>query len=360
MQRKHLTRWAALVAVSSLVGAGTAAFFTDSETSASNSIVDGTLDLTLGGPSQTTPAVLTDRAPGDSGSHTFSLTNDGSLTGYLSFSLEQVADTENGCNEAETSPAPVGEGPDCNLDDNGELDEKLDVDVSVSDLATPYEGILDAHYGEVRDLGSLAAGASRIVTVDWTLPGATTGNEIQSDGATFTLNATLHQNPLLSAFGFEDGTLDGWTADPTTLVTASGVVDKQLVGGPLVTFSPQEGDFFALLEAGQQNVYTTLSRSFTVSAGQTVNGQTFFQAGDYTGSGYNDDGRVIVVDPDGITETVLFSANVDGVGSYNSTGWQPLTHTFTAAGTYVLKAQVRNIGDSGFPSYLGLDAVNVG
>ena len=64
------------------VGMGTMAYFSDTETSNGNTFTAGTLDLTLG-ESGGAPISLTNMAPGDTASGTITVTNDGSLAGWL-------------------------------------------------------------------------------------------------------------------------------------------------------------------------------------------------------------------------------------------------------------------------------------
>jgi hypothetical protein len=150
--------------------------------------------------------------------------------------------------------------------------------------------------------------------------------------------------------GFETGSLTHWTA---TLAggSASAVSSHDAVSGP--TYHPVEGDFFALLEAGNVNIYQTISQRFVAGAGDILSGWAFFDAGDY--SPYDDSGYVRIVE----TGATLFEKKVADVGDYGQTPWTYWTYTFGSSGTFTLEAGVRNHQDSSFNSYVGVDDVRL-
>ena len=80
--KKILFSLVALMLVIGLVGAGTSAYFSDTETSSSNTFTAGTLDLTLT-ESAVAPISLTNMKPGDTASGTITVKNVGSLPGKL-------------------------------------------------------------------------------------------------------------------------------------------------------------------------------------------------------------------------------------------------------------------------------------
>lgn len=147
---------------------------------------------------------------------------------------------------------------------------------------------------------------------------------------------------------FETGDLTGWTPNSPTLVTVA--TDYQSYG-PL--FTPVDGSYFALLFAGLGNVYTTLSQTFVVNAGDILTGSAFFQANDHLP--LDDDAYVRIVQ----NGHILFQSSVSDVGNFGNTPWTSFTYVFPSGGTYTLEAGVRNIGDAAFSSVIGLDDVRL-
>ena len=81
-RRRVLGGLATVGAGSAAAGAGTMAYFSDSESSADNQVTAGTLDLTVdGGDADVSFFTETNVAPGDTGQATLPLSNVGSLTG---------------------------------------------------------------------------------------------------------------------------------------------------------------------------------------------------------------------------------------------------------------------------------------
>jgi hypothetical protein len=161
--------------------------------------------------------------------------------------------------------------------------------------------------------------------------------------------------------GFETGDLSGWTTTgaPNGLATGTATVETSFTcpnGNCFgTTVSPVEGSKFALLTAGDGEVYTTLSQTFAAGAGETIIGQARFlsQAATNT-TAFNDQAQVVIKDASN-TEVTVFSAQ----SATNSTPWTQWQHTFSAAGTYTVEARVKNGGDHISPSRLALDAVSL-
>lgn len=155
--------------------------------------------------------------------------------------------------------------------------------------------------------------------------------------------------------GFEAGDLTGWTfVDRSARVATTAL--KLGEGGE---WSPAEGDYFAILETGNElaGVYRLLSQSFSVLAGQTLSLYAFFDAGDYLP--FNDDGYVKLIDTGTGIPTTLYAKSVLDVGNAGSHGWQHLTYTFSSSGNYQIEAGVRNVEDSDVASWIGLDGVSL-
>ncbi|MBM4069826.1 MAG: hypothetical protein FJ271_12865 [Planctomycetes bacterium] len=158
---------------------------------------------------------------------------------------------------------------------------------------------------------------------------------------------TAQGNPVsLLNPGFENG-LAGWTQTTSggNISTVGSYQGDQL-------YTATQGSRFALMQSGTVNQYVSVSQTFTAQAGQTVSGHAFFDTTDYLP--YNDDGRVLLKSGSTVIAT-LFSKSVSQVGNYGSTSWTSWQFTFATTGTYTLEAGVRNVGDSGVASYLGLD-----
>ena len=121
--------------VLAIIGGGTWAYFNDTEATTGNSFTAGTLNLvpstsgtgpagkytvTAGGDGINGNVAFVRLAPGDSGSVTWTLTNNGNLDGTLTMA-STVTFAENGSNEPETAVAGNNNGG------NGDLDEYMGV-----------------------------------------------------------------------------------------------------------------------------------------------------------------------------------------------------------------------------------------
>ena len=93
--KKILGLTIAALLVMAMVGGGTWAYFSDTETSGANVLSAGTLDLTLGG--ATAPFSIAGMKPGDSGDPevSWTLTQSGSLSGNLTIAMGTVTNNEN-------------------------------------------------------------------------------------------------------------------------------------------------------------------------------------------------------------------------------------------------------------------------
>ncbi|GAA0652573.1 TasA family protein [Salarchaeum japonicum] len=164
-------------------GAGTMAYFSDTETSTDNTVSAGTLDLQLDdGDSDVTLVEVSEAAPGDSGSTTLNVSNNGTIDGTLSIDFD-VSSAENGIVEPE-------EGVD-NSPSDSELPENLQVKLTSDDA--PNVGWVNASdLGTYSEFATLEAGEEVEYTVEWRIV-SDAGNEIQSDSATVNATITLDQ-----------------------------------------------------------------------------------------------------------------------------------------------------------------------
>ena len=179
------------------IGAGTWAYFSDTETSSGNYIAAGTLDLKLGDYDTDTwyedPNVpsytVEDVYPGWSDWLDFDALNDGSIDGDL---YMKVTYTEAGGD----NPEPEGTPDDPVLDDN--LCVAITIDGSPLDLSA-YDDNSDGcvSLSEIADqyisLGDLVAGTYKNIRIDVNIP-SDVGNEIQGDTLTIDVEFKLMQD----------------------------------------------------------------------------------------------------------------------------------------------------------------------
>jgi len=143
---------------------------------------------------------------------------------------------------------------------------------------------------------------------------------------------------------FEPGDLSGWS----TSIPSGGFADVRVSYG---SYAAVDGSYFALLKTNGGGSFTTVSQTFSASAGDKISGQAFFYTIDYMP--FNDNAQVEIISGGSVVATV-FSANVSTGGSTPWTYWE---YTFTAADTYTVEARVANWFDSAVDSHMGLDAV---
>jgi spore coat-associated protein N len=177
-----------------VVGAGTFAYYSDTETSANNTFTAGTLDLEVksGGSwfnGTTVPsinaefdAMVNNLKPGDAGAITIPVKNSGSLPGTPSLKFYNLAET------AGVNPEPEGSP------DTADLAGKIDVVVKY-DGTNVGSGTLASLAGTVltAPAGSLGSGAEKAWTVELSIDGASVGNEIMGDTATVDVEFGLVQ-----------------------------------------------------------------------------------------------------------------------------------------------------------------------
>lgn len=167
--------------------------------------------------------------------------------------------------------------------------------------------------------------------------------------------------------GFESN-LDDWTADDdfvaiTNIFYHRVPADAAERGDDLIAvlppYDPVEGDFFAVLSAGDQFAepdtgVVTLQQTFHTDGG-LFRGFAAFSSGDY--APYLDFGYVKLIGPGGATRT-LFSSGVGSVGDYGRTPWIEIGAEL-AAGDYLIEAGIANVGDDLQSSFLLLDGFSV-
>ncbi len=213
MKRSILLSVLVIGAVAALVGAGSWATFSDTETSEDNIVSTGSLNLqvgtTTGGPENcqytdpwTGPLfTMTDAAPGDSEEVTICLKNDGSMAGNLVTTFSPVQDVEVGnCAEPESSAGDTT----CNDEDAGELAQFVNVVIwADDDCDNVQDGVEFVFFnGPATGLSGLIIPASGQITYnpgDQACVGAkatvssSADNKAQTDKVTVDVTFTLTQ-----------------------------------------------------------------------------------------------------------------------------------------------------------------------
>lgn len=209
MKKKVLFAVLGLLIVASLAGAGTFAYFTDTEKSTNNTMVAGTLDLTV---DSTDAAVTTvdvfNKAPGDSGVGTTVLKNVGSLEGELEITMSAITNTEStGTTEYEGDGDPGELGAYLKMvlwidvDKSGTFNSG-DVELLSDGTVAAYDAVnntaltydiannYDSDSWDVAE--TMAAGAEDNFVISWEIPTGT-GNSIQGDSMSFDVSFLLEQ-----------------------------------------------------------------------------------------------------------------------------------------------------------------------
>jgi len=193
----------ALVLIIGLVGAGTYAYFSDTESSVDNTLTAGTLDLNIeGGDVAITTFDVSNVAPGDNGTASSTLLNSGSLAGELDIATSGI----------DNVPGVGGEygGGSGELGANAEIAIYLDIDqtgtrtagdVGLQSNGTTYDptgglqyDIIDNYANEFWNavVAAMAASAQDDIIVLWDVP-TDTGNDVQGDSVSFNITFTLEQ-----------------------------------------------------------------------------------------------------------------------------------------------------------------------
>jgi predicted ribosomally synthesized peptide with SipW-like signal peptide len=198
LNKKMLLSLLVIGVVSVSAGAGTWAYFSDTEMSTDNTFTAGTLDLDLsdgtddGTDSETLTWVAGNMAPGDvAASATMTVTNVGTLAGNLDISDIDVL------NDPGTTP----ESEDISVSEDGELGANLIIDMffdtnndGVNDASetTIYTGALDGIAASYDLDEGIAASGVTYITINYDLP-STTGNDVQGDTVELEFTVELDQ-----------------------------------------------------------------------------------------------------------------------------------------------------------------------
>ncbi len=189
-----------IVLVCALVGGGVYAYFSDTETSTGNTFVAGTLDLNLdGGNTNVVKFTVSDVKPGDSGNGTWTVTNVGSIDGYLD--LESISVTEGIGTTTDPELADESTQADTNqlgnyllghlfIDTNNDGNwDAGETDIFATNASPAAINTIAASYA--LDL-SLTSSSTNYVTLAWSVP-TSTDNRIQGDNVTLDMTFELQQ-----------------------------------------------------------------------------------------------------------------------------------------------------------------------
>ena len=187
-----------IVVVASLAVAGTYAYLTATRTTSANRFAAGTLDLDVTANGNKLEPFVIENIGTDaniSGTKTWTVVNTGTLPGRLLLRLQNVVNTENGCNDQEKAVEP-----DCEAEGNeGDLGNAItlkialdDVDKVESTLATDQVSGIENEWAALPAI-IIPAGESTTVTAHWSADENSYGNEIQGDATQFDVNFRLIQ-----------------------------------------------------------------------------------------------------------------------------------------------------------------------
>ncbi|WP_339104965.1 TasA family protein [Haloterrigena salinisoli] len=198
-RRKVLGSIGLIGAGSAAAGAGTMAYFSDTEESTGNTVSAGTLDLELSTQANA-PISVPDAKPGDTGNAVWQLNNAGSIDGGdIELDVINVVSLENGYED----PEPVDD------DGDGELDDYLKVEVGID---PDYANDTDLGDGDENDVLSkanihtvasngpqsaeegLSTSETKYLYVKWEFPNNGNQNDAQGDQVTFDVEVALKQN----------------------------------------------------------------------------------------------------------------------------------------------------------------------
>ncbi|MFC1860189.1 hypothetical protein ACFLYC_01275 [Chloroflexota bacterium] len=193
------------------------------------------VDLTLGGEGST-PWAIGDIIPGDSGTKTVELHNEGTKDGYVTIWLSDINSIEGVNPESETGdinePGEFNDYLELNLTAYG-LNANLDLPVTVSDF--PHSAT-DANSVEIIPLKS---GATINLIWEWELP-PQVGNDVQGDSISFTANYMLQECNITDVSGvvtptglFTTGVTANSTSGKGKLTIIQGTTGKTKENQPL-------------------------------------------------------------------------------------------------------------------------------
>ncbi|MBI2852503.1 MAG: hypothetical protein HYX84_05335 [Chloroflexi bacterium] len=196
------------LAVLLIVGitAGVWAYFSDTETSMSNSLTFGTLDLKInGGDAAVTTLTVSNAAPGESGSASSTITNIGTLSSELDITFSAITNTGGVIGEFGDGVGNLGAVTEMTVfidaDQDGTWssgDKGLKSDGTTYPKNPSYPQLLyatmNSYSGRRWDsVKTMNGNDPDNFTIIWRIP-SNTGNTIQGDSVSFNITFTLEQS----------------------------------------------------------------------------------------------------------------------------------------------------------------------
>jgi len=202
--KKILGLTVAALLVIGLVGVGTWAYFSDTETSTENTFTAGTLDLELtdddedGSDSETQTWVFANMKPTDTGGATLTVNSKaGSIDGYVDLSSISATDAEGTNPESETDG---GNGLSdlltvhmfFDIDGDGVYDVG-DGDTDIYGTSVSY-AVFSSIVASYDTDWALSGGGTTYITLNYEWVSSANDNDAQGDVTTFTFTVELDQN----------------------------------------------------------------------------------------------------------------------------------------------------------------------
>jgi spore coat-associated protein N len=197
--KKQLMLSLALVGVvATSASIGTYAYFTATRTTQNNTFTAGTLDLNVNSNGTALEPFVIDNMGQNGtigGDKTWNVKNTGSLPGRFYLRIQNLSNTENGCNDQEASIEPS-----CASNNEGELGDVVNLKVSVdgaevasSTLATSEMATIGTKWSSYPSI-IIQPNETKTVRALWSADESSYDNRIQSDAVKFDMNFRLIQN----------------------------------------------------------------------------------------------------------------------------------------------------------------------
>jgi len=201
--KKILGLTVATLLVIVMVGGGTWAYFSDTETSASNSLTAGTLDLNIdSGDTAVTTFAVTNVVPGDSGNGSNTLANVGDLNGELDIQFSTITNIPGaGGGEYEGGSGELGANAEIavyiDVDQSGDWSSgdiglKSDDTTYSNPTALDYDAIDNYNSAIWDEVETMATSTADDFVILWRVA-TSVGNDIQGDSVSFDVTFTLEQ-----------------------------------------------------------------------------------------------------------------------------------------------------------------------
>ncbi|PKM89402.1 hypothetical protein CVU83_00065 [Candidatus Falkowbacteria bacterium HGW-Falkowbacteria-2] len=197
MNKKVLFSVLLIILVTGVAVFGTDAYFTANRTTSANKFSAGTMDLDVSSNGNKLEPFVIDNigiSSELSGEKTWVVRNSGTLPGRLLLRLQNLENTDNGCNDQEAFAEPA-----CAVDDEGELGKAISLKISLNGnevaqslLGSDQADLFGTKWNQLTPI-VLAAGEEANITAHWSVDQSAYGNEVQSDSVRFDLNFRLVQ-----------------------------------------------------------------------------------------------------------------------------------------------------------------------